>query len=136
MTTLKLLGAYRVRVAEEELRFITEHVTGSAERTRRELAGLALLEVEVRGADDEFDVGVLHPPGSDQVPYDERYFSLDGLRLFGAERPDVPDFRVCFFLHFLDVTQPIASPEGDLVPPELAETPQRLAELCIYKHPG
>jgi hypothetical protein len=136
MTTLKLIGTYRVSVAEEELRFINEEVTGSAERTQAEVGSLALLEIEVRGAAADFNVGLFHQVGSDQVPYDERYFSVDGSQLFGSDRPEVPDFRVCFFLHYFDAAKPVTSPDGDLVPSGLADTPERLAKICVYEHPG
>ena len=136
MTMLKLIGTYRVSVAEEELRFVTEEVTGSEERTQEEVGSLALLEIEVRGASENFDVGLFHQAGSEQAPYDERYFSVDGAQVFGSDRPEVPDFRVCFFLHYFDAAKPVISPDGELVPSGLADLPERLAEICVYEHPG
>jgi hypothetical protein len=136
MTTLKLIGIYRVPVSEEELRFITQEVTGSLARTREEVDGLALLEVEVHRAAKDFDVGLLHQVGLDQVAYDEHYFSTDGLQLLGSDRPEQPDFRVCFFLHYFDQSKIITSPYGDMTPTGLKEMPERLAEICIYEHPG
>ena len=136
MATLKLIGAYRVQVSDEELRFITEEVTLSAERTQEEIGGLALLEVEVHGAPKDFDVGLFHQEGSEQAAYDERYFSADGLQLLGSDRPDQTDFRVCFFLHYFDPSKKITSPYGDMTPPGLSEMPQRLTEICVYEHPG
>jgi hypothetical protein len=136
MTTLKLIGTYRVSVSEEELRFITEKVTGSAEWTREEVSGLALLEVEVRGAPEGFARGEFHQAGSDQVAYDERYFSVDGLELIGSDPPGVADFRVCFFLHYFDPSKGISSPYGDLPAGSLREMPERLAKICVYQHPG
>ena len=67
MTTLKLIGTYRVRVPEEELRFIAEHVTRSAAEAQQEVDGLALLEVEVHDASNDFDIGSFHQDYSDQV---------------------------------------------------------------------
>jgi hypothetical protein len=136
MTTLKLIGTYRVSVPEEELRFITVEVTDSAERTQEEIGSVVLLEIEVRGARDDFDVGLLQQAGSDQVPYDERFFSVDGSQLFGSDRPEAPDFRVCFFLHYFDAATPVASPYGDLVASGVVETPERLTKVCVYEHPG
>lgn len=136
MTTIKLIGAYRVSVSPEERHFITAEVTGDAAKTEEELSRLALLEIEVRGARDDFDVGSFHQPDSDQVAYDEQYFSVDGLRPRGQVRPAVADFRVCFFLHHFEISEGITSPYGELKSLALAEMPQRLARVCVYKHPG
>ena len=136
MTTLNLIGAYRVRVSEEEVRFITKQVTGSAERTQEEIGGLALLELEVRGAPKDFDVGSFHQDGSEQVAYDERYFSTDGSQLLGSDRPQQPDFRVCFFLHYFDPSKKVTSPYGDVAPTGLTDMPDLLEEICVYEHPG
>ena len=136
MTTLKLIGTYRVSVSDEELQFITEEVTGSRERTQEEVGGLALAEVEVQGARKDFDVGLLHQQGSQQVAHDERYFTVDGLQLIGSDRPDQPDFRVCFFLHYFDPSKTITSPYGDITPAGLTEMPDRLLSVCVYEHPG
>ena len=136
MATLKLIGAYRVSVSEEEQRFITEQVTGRAERTQEDLDGLALLELEVRGARSDFDVGSLHQVDSDQAPYEERYFTVDGLHALGSDPPAIPDFRVCFFLHYFDPSKAITSADGDLEALRLGDMPERLANVCVYEHPG
>ena len=136
MATLKLIGAYRVSVSEAEQRFITEEVTGSAERTQEELGGLALLELEVRGAHNDFDLGSLHQVDSDQAPYDERYLTVDGLQMLGSDPPAIPDFRVCFYVHYFDPTKAISSPDGDLEAPRLGDMPERLSNVCVYEHPG
>ncbi len=44
-----------------------------------------LLEIEVRGAPPDFDVGLIHQEGSTQVAYDERYFTVDGSQLLGSD---------------------------------------------------
>ena len=136
MATLKLIGTYRVQVSEEEVRFITEEVTLSPKRTQEEIGGLALLEIEVRGAPKDFDVGLFHQDGSQQVAYDERYFSVDGSQSLGSGRPAQPDFRVCFFLHYFDASKKVTSPYGNLMPTSLTDMPERLAEVCVYEHPG
>lgn len=136
MATLKLIGAYRVSVSEEEQRFMTEEVTGSAERTQEELDGLVLLELEVRGARNDFDVGLLHQVDSEQAPYNERYFTVDGLQTLGSDPPAILDFRVCFFMHYFDPSKAITSPDGDLEAPQLGDMPERLSDVCVYEHPG
>jgi hypothetical protein len=136
MTTLKLIGTYRVPVSEEELRFITEEVTGNSERTQEEVGGLALLEIEVRGASMDFDVGLLRQEGSDQVAYEERYFTVDGSQSLSLDKPAQSDFRVCFFLHHFDASKNVRSPYGDVTPTRLTDMPDRLSEVCVYEHPG
>ena len=126
MTTLTLIGAYTVAVSGEELRFITEEVTRNVESAREEVRGLALLEIEVHGASSNFDIGLLHQEGSEQAAYDERYFTVDGLHLLGSDRPDLPDFRVCFFLHYFHPSKKITSPYNDMKATHLKETPARL----------
>lgn len=136
MTTLKLIGIYRVPVSEEEFRFIKDKVTQNLEDAQEAVDGLALLEVEIRGAPNDFDIGLLHQEWTGQVPYDERYFTGDGSQLLGSERPDQPDFRVCFFLHYFEPSTAITSPYGDILPTGLTDMPERLAAVCVYTHPG
>lgn len=135
MTTLTLIGVYRVQVSEEELLFMTENITLSPERTQEEVGGLALLEIEVRGAPPDFDVGLIHQEGSTQVAYDEHYFTVDGSQLLGSDLPKQPDFRVCFFLHYFDPSKTITSTYGELTHARLTDMPERLAEICVYEHP-
>lgn len=137
-TQLKLIGVYRVSVSDEELRWIAEEVTLSMERALEEVGALVLIEMEVRGAPADFDLGRFHQDGSDQVPYDEKYFSIGGSEIVvdGFDTPNQRDFRVCFFLHYFDATKKIVSPYGEFVPTEIMEMPERLRAVCIYEHPG
>jgi hypothetical protein len=136
LTALKLIGTYRVSVSDEELQFITDEVTGNEERTREEVDGLVLLELEVRNAPADFDPEKFHQIGSQQVAYDERYFTVEDLELIGSERPGTPHFRICFFLHHFDPSIMITSPYGEMTSTGLADMPDRLASDCIYEHPG
>jgi hypothetical protein len=138
MTHIRLIGVYRASVSEDELRFIAEEVTLSMQRAQEEIKGLALVEIEIRGATKEFDLLLLHQDGSDQVAWDEKYFSVDGREVLGgsSEKPDQPDFRACFFLHHFEPTKGIVSPYGNLAPSEISEMPERLARVCVYAHPG
>jgi hypothetical protein len=136
LTALKLIGTYRVSVSDEELQFITDEVTGSEERTREEVNGLVLLEFEVRDAPADFDPERFHQVGSEQVAYDQRYFTVDDLELIGSERPGTSDFRICFFLHHFDPLIKVTSPYGEMTSAGLTDMPERLASDCIYEHPG
>jgi len=138
MTRITLVGLYRVAVAEKELRFIAEEITGSMSKAKEEVSGLTLVEIEVRGAPADFDVARFRQPGSEQVAWAEKYLSLDGAAVLsdGSRKPAQSDFRVCFFLHRLDASQQIHSPYGSLGPAEVTEMPERLSRICVYEHPG
>lgn len=137
MTNIKLLGAYRVAVTDEELEFIAE-VTGGEDEAREFVEQLALIEIEVKEAPADLDLTTWHQEESDQVPYDEVYFSLDGSEILarGFDKPDAPDYRVCFFLHCFDPDRLIFTPYGTLQPIALTEMPAALADVCHYEHPG
>ena len=136
MTTVSLIGTYCVEVSAEERRYVTEHVTGNEAQTEQELAGLALLEVLVSGATAEFDLGLFGQEGSDQAPWLERYFSVDGKHCLGEEKPTLSEFRVCFFLHYFRAGSAIRSPYGSMQTSLVTPMPDRLASACIYEHPG
>ena len=74
MTSLALIGIYGVRVSDEEMGFIVDEVCGSMAEAEEEVADLALVEIQVSDAADDFDLGLLHQEGSDQAPWDEKYF--------------------------------------------------------------
>jgi hypothetical protein len=87
---------------------------GDKTYVRRELGGLVLIELEVRDAAPVFDLGRIHQPGNQNVPYDERYFSLDrGRVLAGAHEPaPARDFAVAFYLHAFEQEKPLQAPWG------------------------
>jgi hypothetical protein len=136
MATAKLIGIFSVRVSQAEWRWVTENVTGDPKQTEVELGSLALLEVEIRESTADFDVGLFHQADSDQVAWLERYFTSDGLNYLGDTRPEISNFRVCFFLHYFDPERVIVSPYGILQPMAGTEMPKRLSSICVYEHPG
>jgi hypothetical protein len=136
MTWIRLIGTYTVEVPDSERRWLTEEVTNSVEATEEELAGLVLLEIEVEDESNNFDVGKLRQRDSDQAPWLEMYFSPDGTEFLGLERPPLSRFRVCYFLHHCDPSEPITSPYGTIIPGRPSPTPERLRGECIYEHPG
>lgn len=136
MTQVTLLGTYRVTVTDDELQFIAK-VIGSLEQAREDLSKTALIEIEVRDAGSDFDIGQIRLPW-DQVPYDEVYFALNGIDVIarGFDKPSATGFRACFFLHDLEAGDTITTPYGDLQTAEPMEMPERLAKVCMYEHPG
>jgi len=98
--TIQVLGAYKVELTDELFKKAMEIKYGgiqlsSAERrraeasVREELSSVALLEVLVSGADDQFNVGDFGQLGSDQAAYDEAYLTADGASVISRfDRPD------------------------------------------------
>lgn len=136
MTHVTLVGTYRVVISAEELEFMAKSVHG-IENARAEVARTVLVEIEVHGAESDFDIGQFELPW-DQVAYDEVYFALDGTKFntSGFDRPDAADFRVCFYLHDFDAGDTIITPYGNLKTGALTDIPERLAKHCVYQHPG
>ncbi len=104
---------------------------------------VSLVEVGVDRPPSQVDVGSFtqEDPNVDQstwqVPYDERYLSLDGAREIGERwstgwepQPDVEEpstTRVVFFMHFLDPNFALITPDGKVALPARQSPPQRLA---------
>jgi len=136
MTTVRLIGSYRVDVPEKERRFITEQVTLSEAKTKLEIESLVLLEIEVHSAQNDFDIGLFQQAGSTQAPWLEKYFSIDGEQFLGEDPPNAREFRVCFFLHQFNENAEILSPCGALKSSGITKVPERLLFACKYGHPG
>lgn len=137
MTQIKLLETYRVTVPDEELEFMSQMMHGR-ENALDAISRIVLVEIEVRDADSDFDLGQFVTIG-DQVPWDEKYFSLDGtsgIPVHSFERPSASNFRVCFFLHEIETGDTITTPYGELELGEPTDMPERLAKICIYESPG
>ena len=102
---------------------------------------VSLIEVEVDRSPSRVDVGgfTQEDPGQDrsswQVPYDERYLDESGSHEIGerwlgwtpepgADEP--AGTRLVFFFHFLDMTRPLMTPDGDTALPSRTSMPSRL----------
>lgn len=105
---------------------------GDADLVRRQLGRIVMIELELRGAALPVDVGQIHQPGNENVPYDEVFFSLDrGTRLASAfEQPPLPDFALAFYLHDFDEASSLETPWGAVALPEPERVrPPHLAAL-------
>ena len=103
-----------------------------------ELSSIALIEIEVNNSDGNFDINQIRQKGSDQAPYDEVYLDENGEKII-AEFPDIPDipiFRVAFFLHFFNPNLPLITQYGEIVCPELIAIPERIDKLHKYEPVG
>ena len=101
-----------------------------------------LIEILVRNAQGVFDVGKFtqavpdKPASSWQAPYDEKLLDPTGERVIAdgfqaTHTPDLwtGDMRMTFFFHFLDLSQPLRTPFGELALPATSKKPRRLAEV-------
>jgi hypothetical protein len=114
MTTLSYIGAYVVHVPASE-REVAIQCQGSTEAAESELKTLALVELEVLNAPQDFQLAELHQSHTQCCPYNEEYFSLGSLKPIPTEpysKPAVANFRVAFHLHFYDPLQLLKSPMG------------------------
>lgn len=126
---LRPTGTYRVTPGYQAVRdAILRH--GRHEGIREALSTLVLVEVEVRGATSPPDLSHWHQAGSEQVPWDDLYTSLDRRVVIGRmhEEPSVGDYAMSFYLHGFDPTKPLETPWGRVaLPPPQHERPPHLA---------
>jgi hypothetical protein len=124
-------GVYSVRPAFGALREALR-CHGDKTYVRRELGCVVLIELEVRNPTSLFDIGRVHQPDSRNVPYDERYFSLDRERLLAGSHQSLPagDFAVAFYLHAFEEDKPLQAPWATLpLPAVQSERPPHLRDL-------
>jgi hypothetical protein len=144
---VRILGAHRLQVSEElissavEAKFPNAMIKwwkrGAIRReVKAELSLVALIEVEILGADGRLQIGDFRQSDSDQVAYDEAYLSPDGEQVVSRdinETPGGPNVRVGFFLHHFDWTQPLMTSYGPVKVPRPSPMPERLARLMPYE---
>lgn len=106
----------------------------AVQATRAELEDLVLIDVLVENRDKRFAVEHFQQPGSDQVPYDERYLSPDGRAVIatGFKIPKVEPLRLLFFLHFVDFARPLGSTYGAVPLPPPSPMPDHFRFLAPY----
>ena len=144
---IQVLGVYSLCVTdglvreEAECRYADPSAAEETE-VRQELESVVLVEVLVRNADAQFDVGAFTQPkdGVDpamwQVAWNEAYLTEDGNRL--AEKPrrgsQPKDFmRIAFFIHCWQPDSPLMSSYGEIECPKVQQMPRRLAYLVPYE---
>jgi hypothetical protein len=104
-----------------------------------------LIEVEIDRPPSRVDVGGFTQEEANvdranwQVPYDERYLSLDGTREIGQRwsmgwKPqsgiaEPPTTRLVFFFHFLDTDRMLGTPDGAVALTLREVLPERLTFL-------
>jgi hypothetical protein len=98
-----------------------------------------LIEILVTGCEASFDVGLITQAVAGlrrenwQVPWDEHFLDTSGSLVLNASHPaalpHIPDFRIAFFFHYLDLDRPLETPIGPLGLAAPSERPTRLAFL-------
>jgi hypothetical protein len=110
------------------------------EQVRDNMQSLYLVELEVRGNLESFDVGAITQDSpqndSSQTPFDEQWLGIDGREVIGYEPPPGAGFgRLVFWFHFLEVGKPLFGPWGSVALPAPTTMPTRLASLVQYSLP-
>ena len=143
-TRLEILGAYILDFTDEQIKQFIEdsygNILNETEKQemlaakREELASVAAFDIRVMNADRKFDAGDFTQPGSDQVAYDEVYLSPDGYSIESNSKPKDPtNFRIYFFLHFVNSQKPLRTSYGELEIPELQPIPDYLNKIHPFK---
>ncbi len=93
-----------------------------------------LVVAAVSGATGEIDIceftqEIAGQPRSEwQVPCDERFLLADGSQTESC--PDGPQpYRLVFFFHYLDLSQPLLTPAGAITLPPATPTPEHLRDF-------
>ncbi len=137
---VEILGAYKLEFTDEDIKRFIEDGFGDAldeaekhdmlTAKRQELASVVAFDVHVTNADKSFNVANFTQPGSDQVAYYEVYLTPNGRSIESDIGPkDAANFRIYFFLHFVDSRKPLLSSYGKLIIPALKPLPSYLNEI-------
>ncbi len=136
-TILRAAGTYTIRPGYGAVRDCLQR-TGDREGTRKAMATLVLVEIEVMGAPGPPDLGNWCPEGIDQVPWDHVYTTLDRSTVIARmyEAPRGGDYAVSFFLHYFDPSKPFRTPWGSVVLSAAQEQRPRHLTDRVYRDPG
>jgi hypothetical protein len=140
---LRVLGVYRPPISAETWQEQFD-VTGDAMSTWRHFDDLVLIEAEVEGLSEPFEMikfGQMRVESPDdpermQVGYDEGLLSMDGEILIQRKMDCVQGtgrLRFAAYLHLYDATRPLQWQGGSVMCPPVQEMPVRLAMLMPYK---
>jgi hypothetical protein len=144
---IQALGVFQWPVTARSVKSLAMEMFGSSSRkalsiARKQLASLAVIELQVGVIPRGFDIGDLtqvpaeERDGSEQVPFDERFWSADGKSEIGFSMPERAPFRIVFFMHFFKKRLPLFLSDGTVVPlPPMAKLPSRLKSKLVYEAP-
>ena len=141
MARYSLIGAYRIIPTEKSIAVAADYhgfswlLNGEGQFSEEihwdDFENLGLIELEALGSYSPLEL--LDISQGDQAPYMEFYLDPSGNRqLEETEALHMNVRRVCFFLHFVDISTPLRVGDGLLVAGELASLPDRLAPFTHY----
>jgi len=156
MANYKIKGTYKVEISRQSLALAVQYYgwaddwlteTGELKEEiwlwymndrAEEKDTIALIEAHIMGAysDNELN-GFRHGP-TEQAPYLEFYLDETGTEKLSYEKAVAKiSRRFCFFLHFVDISQPILITQGKKIVQSLQllaieELPERIKSLCFY----
>lgn len=116
MTCIRFIGAYRVDVPDGAYT-AAMNCHDDAEYVAKELGSLALVELEVSDMPAIGNISEFKQPHTKYVPYDECYFdaaTFETLPHALYKLPEASSFRVAFYLHFYDPSEPLCTPFGSV----------------------
>ncbi|MDI1268678.1 MAG: hypothetical protein PSV40_06190 [Polaromonas sp.] len=129
MTRIRFIGAYGVDVPEGAYTAAMD-CHDDSEYVAKELGSLALVELEIFDMPATGSISEFKQPHTKYVPYDESYFdatTFEPLRHPLYKLPAAGNFRVAFYLHFYDPSEPLCTPFGSVqVAPVVGPPPSHL----------
>ena len=139
---LRVLGVYRAEISAATWQKQFD-VTGDGTYTREHFDNLVLVEAEVEGLSEPFEMikfGQMRAEFPDdpkrmQVGYDEGLLSMDGEMLIQRKMDCVQGtgrLRFAAYLHLYDPARPLQWQGGSVTCPPVQEMPVRLAMLMPY----
>lgn len=141
MAKFKLIGLYQIIPTKESLilaakfhgyDWLLQNDGGFGDEIEwDEFQNLGLLEFQAFG---EYSPGdLLHIHQNDQSPYLEFYLDPAGVEHLTEDTAVKTDGRrVCFFLHFVDISSPLRVGEEEIGLPTMSQLPNRLVPLTHY----
>jgi len=141
MATFNLIGLYKIVPTLESLIFaakfhrydwlITSNNKFSDEVKWDDFENLGLLEIQIFGEYSPADL--LNIRQNSQSPYLEFYLDPTGIEyLKEGDAVNTDDRRVCFFLHFIDTSNPLQIGEQEIKLPAMSQLPDRLVPFTHY----
>lgn len=137
----RLIGVYKIRPTRASVNeaihyhkqdFLLNEQGEFKERLRRaDLEGLVLVETQVMGYFVPDDLDAMSQ--GDQVPYLEYFLDASGRKILTVkEASETVNPRVCFFLHFADINQPLKMGSQYLTLTPFKRLPKRLKPFTHY----
>jgi len=103
---------------------------------REQLESVVLIELLVTRHGHPFDVMDIEQKGTDQAPYRDTFLSPDGSKVLAEEPLDPLEddtYRLAFYMHYYDSTQPLNTSFGPVDCPSPTPMPERLTKMVPFE---